>query len=63
MDKFHLLSEIVKDYILHMQGINEMRAQLQKQDLKYTLEEVKLFNLLQQNMHNFEVTYGIPQNQ
>lgn len=62
-DGFHVLKGIVDDYIENMNGINERRMALLEKDMKCLMQEARMFNLLQQNVHNIQEKYGVPQDQ
>lgn len=44
------LKEIIDDYIKHMDRINNKRLELASREVDYTMQEVKVFNLLQHNI-------------
>jgi hypothetical protein len=54
--KKHTLKDIVDDYIVHMQGINEKRLDLLTKDLQCVKDEGALFNLLMNNVKLLEET-------
>lgn len=49
--KKYNLKEIVEDYLKHMQSINLKRTEMAERELGFVMEEVKLFNLLQNNLY------------
>lgn len=54
MDKFNQLKDVVDDYVLHMEGINEKRLELLEKEVELSMQEVKLFNLFMHNLTFFQ---------
>ncbi len=65
MSKYKILKDVIDDYVLHMDGISQKRMEAAEKDLDFVMQEVKCFNLLQQNLYKIQLKEemrGISQN-
>lgn len=62
MDKYSVLKDIVDDYIKYVEKINAKRVEISSKDFNLLMQEVRAFNLLQQNIHALEGSIGVSEN-
>ena len=60
--KYETLKAVIDDFIQNMDEINFKRSETISKETEYVMEEMKIFNLLQNNVHLLEEENGIPQN-
>lgn len=56
-ERYDTLLEIVRDYIQHADLINKKRIKHAEREVNFAMEEVKIFNLLMDNIIKIEQKY------
>lgn len=63
MDRYQELKEYVKDYLEHMDELNEKKIACNEKELEFLRKESVCFNLLQKNFLRMEAEDVIPEDQ
>lgn len=56
-ERYDTLLEIVRDYLKHADLLNEKRIKYAEREVNFAMEEVKIFNLLMDNVIKIEAKY------
>jgi len=63
MDKYEELKRLVRDYVDHMDNINELKIECNEKELDLLKKEMVCFNLLQRNLYKMEELDVVPEDQ